>query len=377
MKFNIRKKFSSYMMLISLFLIWVIFSILTKGILYSARNISMLARQTTIVAILSIGMMFVIVAGQIDLSVGSIVGFCGTIAAVLQVWNNWGTMPTIIVTIIVGIICGIWNGYWVAYRKVPAFIVTLGGLLIFRGANFGISKGMSIAPLKTSFSALGQSYMSIKIGWILVVCAIVVVIISMINRRRSKIKYNFDIIPLYIDILNTVLISGGIILIVVTLNNYQGIPFPVLIMLAIATIFTFIANKTVFGRNIYSTGGNLEASALSGINTKKVTMFTFIISSGLAAIAGILLAARLDAATPAAGSSMELDAIAACVIGGTSFSGGAGKIPGVIIGALVMASLDNGMSLINLESYWQLIVKGLILIVAVWVDTMSKRETSV
>jgi len=364
-------------MLFSLFLIGIIFSILTEGTFYSARNISMLARQTTIVGILAIGMLFVIVAGQIDLSVGSIVGLCGTIAAALQVWNNWGTIPTIIVTIFFGMLCGIWNGYWVSYRKVPSFIVTLAGLLIFKGVNLGISKGKSIAPLKRNFSALGQSYTPATIGWILSAFAVFAVILLFINRRNSKIKYNFEVKPLYIDILKIVLISGVILLAVGVLNNYQGIPIPVLIMLFIAIIFAFIAKNTVFGRSVYSIGGNEEASALAGINTKRITLLVFIISSGLAAISGILLSARLDAATPAAGTSMELDAIAACVIGGASFTGGIGRIPGVIIGALVMASLDNGMSLINLENYWQLIVKGIILILAVWVDTMSKNESTV
>lgn len=370
---NIKKNLGAYIMLLSLLVICIVFGILTDGIFFYARNIALLARQTTIVGVLAIGMMFVIVAGHIDLSVGSVLGFCGTLAGVLQVWFHWPTIPTIIVTILVGMVCGVWHGYWVAYRKVPAFIITLGGLLVFRGAKFGLSKSMSIAPMNPSFSMLGQSFIPAAIGWILAACAIVAVIFAISKKRKSKIKYNFEVDPFVVDALKTIAISLSLVGAVFYLNQYRGIPVPVLIMVVLALIFTFVANSTVFGRSVYAIGGNLEASSLSGIRTKLNTMYIFIISSGLAAVAGMILTARLDAATPSAGDAMELDAIAACIIGGTSMSGGIGNIPGVIIGALVMASLDNGMSLINLENYWQFVVKGLVLTFAVWADTVSKR----
>ena len=370
---NIKKNLGAYIMLLSLLVICIVFGILTDGIFFYARNIALLARQTTIVGVLAIGMMFVIVAGHIDLSVGSVLGFCGTLAGVLQVWFHWPTIPTIIVTILVGMVCGVWHGYWVAYRKVPAFIITLGGLLVFRGAKFGLSKSMSIAPMNPSFSMLGQSFIPAVIGWILAACAIVAVIFAISKKRKSKIKYNFEVDPFMVDALKTIAISLLLVGAVFYLNQYRGIPVPVLIMVVLALIFTFVATSTVFGRSVYAIGGNLEASSLSGIRTKLNTLYIFIISSGLAAVAGMILTARLDAATPSAGDAMELDAIAACIIGGTSMSGGIGNIPGVIIGALVMASLDNGMSLINLENYWQFVVKGLVLTFAVWADTVSKR----
>ncbi len=361
-------------MLLSLLVICIVFGILTEGIFFYARNISLLARQTTIVGVLAIGMMFVIVAGHIDLSVGSVMGFCGTLAGVLQVWLHWPTIPTIIVVILAGMLCGVWHGYWVAYRKVPAFIITLGGLLIFKGAKFGLSNSMSIAPMNPSFSMLGQSYIPAVIGWTLAACAVAGYIFSVVSKRKSKIKYNFKTNPFAVDALKAIGISMLILGAVYYLNQYRGIPVPVLIMVVLALIFAFVANSTVFGRCIYAVGGNLEASSLSGIKTKLTTMYIFIISSGLAAVAGIILTARLDAATPSAGDTMELDAIAACIIGGTSMTGGIGRVSGVIIGALVMASLDNGMSLINLENYWQFVVKGLVLTFAVWADTMSKRS---
>ncbi|MGI9538290.1 MAG: sugar ABC transporter permease [Desulfocapsaceae bacterium] len=360
-------------MLLSLLVICLVFGVLTEGIFFYPRNIALLARQTTIVGVLAIGMMFVIVAGHIDLSVGSVLGFCGTLAGVLQVWMGWPTLPTIILVILTGMICGAWHGYWVAYRRVPAFIITLGGLLIFKGAKFGLSKSMSIAPMNPSFSMLGQSYIPAAIGWILALCAIVAVIVLILRKRQSKIKYNFKTVPFTVDAAKAVAISMLIVAAVFYLNKYRGIPAPVLIMVVLALIFAFVANSTVFGRSIYAIGGNREASSLSGIKTKLTTLYIFIISGGLAAVAGIILTARLDAATPAAGDTMELDAIAACIIGGTNLMGGSGKVSGVIVGALVMASLDNGMSLINLENYWQFVVKGLVLTFAVWASTMSSK----
>ena len=373
MKLNIRANLSSYVMVIALLMIGLVFAQLTNGIFLRSRNIALLARQTTIVGVLAMGMMFVIVAGHIDLSVGSVLGFTGTLAAVLQVWQGWSTVPTILMTILIGMLCGLWHGYWVAYRRVPAFIITLGGLMAFRGAKLGLGRSMSIAPMRPSFSMIGQAFIPVTAGWAIAIVAALGVIVSLIRRRHSAARYRAEAAPVWTDVLRGFAVIAGIFVSVACLNAYQGIPVPVLLMLVLAVIFTFVANKTVLGRNIYAVGGNIEASALSGIKTRLTTLAVFVISSGLSALAGIILTARLDAATPAAGDTMELDAIAACVIGGTSMSGGVGRIPAVIIGALVMASLDNGMSLINLENYWQFIVKGLVLILAVWADTVSKR----
>jgi D-xylose transport system permease protein len=369
-----QKNVKSYIMILSIVVISLVFSILTKGVFLTPRNISMLARQTTVTGILAIGMMFVIVAGHIDLSVGQLLGFCGTLAAVLQVWMNWDTFPTIIVVIVVGMLLGVWQGYWVAYRRVPAFIITLGGMLIFRGMKLGLSRSASIAPMKPSFNFLGQAYLPVILGWIIAVAAIILTALSVMNKRRSKKKYNFAMLPLYVDILKILAISAIIIISIAVLNSYQGLSVPVLILLLLAIVFNFVANKSVYGRSVYAIGGNAEAAKLSGIKTKKITMIIFIIAGALSALAGIVLTARLDASTAAAGDAMEMDAIAACVIGGASLAGGIGKIPGVVIGALVMASLDNGMSLMNLENFWQFIVKGMVLILAVWADTATKAK---
>ncbi len=375
MKLDVLKNVRSYIMVASLIAIGIVFSILTNGIFFSPRNVSLLARQATIDGVLAIGMMFVMVAGHIDLSVGSVLGFAGNVAAVLMVWHHWGTIPAILVTILVGMAAGAWNGYWVAYRKVPAFIITLGGLLAFKGAKLGLGQSMSIAPMNPDFAALGQSYLPAEVGWVIAGLGVLGVALSVIQRRRSAVRYHADKAPLAIDILKASTIGLLIVVAVLYVNRYQGIPVPVLIMLVLAVIFTLLANKTIFGRNVYAIGGNLEAASLSGIRTRFTTLVVFVVSCGLASIAGMILTARLDAATPAAGDTMELDAIAACVIGGTSMSGGVGRIPAVLVGALVMASLDNGMSLINLQNYWQFIVKGLVLTLAVWVDTSSRRSS--
>lgn len=370
----IKKNLNSWMMVISLIFMSLVFGVLTKGIFLNPRNISMLARQTTVVGVLAIGMMFVIVATHIDLSVGAIVGLTGTIAAVLQVWYHVPTLVTIIVVVAIGVLCGLAQGYWVAYRGVPAFIITLGGMLIFKGIKLGISKGASIAPMSNSYKAISQAYIPPLFSWMIAVIAIVAMVLMAVRKRQSKLKYNFPVKEMKTEVVILVAQSGLIILAVAMLCGYKGIPLALLILIIFVLIFSFMGNNTTFGRSIYSTGGNEEAARLSGIKTEKVVLLIFAISGALAGVSGIILTARLNSATAASGDGLELDAIAACVIGGTSMSGGKGNIPGVVIGALIMAALDNGMSLINLENFWQYIVKGLVLVLAVWIDTASKKK---
>lgn len=363
----------AYIMIFSLIAISIIFAILTNGIFLTPRNIAILARQTVVVGILAMGMMFVMVSGNIDLSVGSLLGFCGTLGAVLQVWRGWSTTSTIIAVIAIGLLAGMSQGFLVAYGKVPSFIITLGGLLVFRGVKLGVGKSTSIAPLNPNFSYFGQAYLSENISWLIAIAAIGMGIFFVLSKRSSRNKYHFKVVPLYVDMLKIIAIAVLSCISVIVLNNYRGIPVPVIILLIFAGVLTFLANKSSFGRGVYAIGGNIEAARLSGIKTKKITMYTFMISGMFAALAGIIHTARLDAATVAAGDSMELNAIAACIVGGTSLAGGVGRIPGVLIGALVMASLDNGMSLMNIENFWQFIVRGLVLVLAVWADT---RQTS-
>lgn len=364
----------AYALVIALAAIWVIFSILTDGAFLSDRNLSNLFRQMSVISILAIGMVLVIVASHIDLSVGSVVGLTGGVAATLHVWVGLNTPLSIGAAIILGVLIGLWQGWWVAYRAVPAFIVTLGGMLTFRGMLLGISQGQTIAPLSASFKGIAQSYVPVSMGWALGVAAVICTAYTILKKRKSRIDYGFDTPPVIIAVAKIAFVSLVTLLFVFLMNSYKGIPTPIILVLILGVVFTFIAKNTPFGRQVYAIGGNVDAARLSGINIKRRVLMVFVLNGFMAAIAGVLLTARVNAASPAAGEMYELDAIAAAVIGGTSLMGGTGTIFGAMIGALVMASIDNGMSMMNADAYWQYIVKGFILITAVWIDVVSKRK---
>lgn len=363
----------AYTLIIALVLIAVIFSAFTGGEFLSSRNLSNLITQMSVIAVLAIGMTLVIVAGHIDLSVGSLVGLTGGIAAILQVWQGWGTFSVVMAAIVIGAILGLWQGWWVAYRAVPAFIVTLGGMLIFRGILIGLSKGQTVAPMEDNFKQIGNSYFPYIPGYILAVISIGLLVFWTLQNRKKRKQLGLMIPAAALDFGKVGIYAFFILLTTYMLNRYLGIPVPFLIVILFAAVFIFISNKTSFGRSIYALGGNQEAAALSGINIKRSTLWVFITMGALCGVAGVLLTSRLNAATVSAGNMYELDAIAACVIGGTSLVGGRGKIVGALIGALIMASIDNGMSMMNIQAFWQYIVKGLILIVAVWIDISSKK----
>ncbi len=371
-----------YTMILALLVIWAFFTIVTDGIFISSRNLSNLFLQCAATAIAACGMVLVMVAGHIDLSVGSFVGLTGAIAAQLMVKGGFGTIETIAITLVIGLVLGLFQGFWIAYGKVPAFIVTLAGFLAFRGGVIAITGGNSVGPMNNSFKVIGQGYLpkineglpfndtSALVG----VAFIILYIIFELNKRRSRVKYGFDVLPLPLQIAKMALFSAIIALVIGIMASYMGIPYAILLLIAIIVIFTVIAEKTTFGRHVYAIGGNKEAARLSGININKVNLGIFVLMGLLSTIAGIVYTARLNAATGSAGTNMEMDAIASAVIGGTSTLGGAGTIAGCIIGALVMGSLDNGMSLMNADVAAQFVVKGLILLLAVWFDIkFSKR----
>lgn len=363
----------AYTMMGALLSIWILFGFMHDRFL-SVTNLSNLFLQMSVTSILAIGMVLVIVAGQIDLSIGSLVGLTGGIAAILNVWYEWNTIPVIIVTLAIGASIGFIQGWIIAYRAVPAFIVTLGGMLVFRGLLFGFSGSVTVAPLTPSLKAVGQSYMVDMIGWIFGTIALIVAGVLILRKRTARQKFGFDVEPLAFSI-TKILVYGVLILgFVNIMNSYKGIPVPFVMVIVLALVFSFISKNTTFGRHIYAIGGNPEAARLSGINIKRRILIVFILCNTLAAVAGLVLVARLNAATMSAGNMYELDAIAACVIGGTSLMGGIGTIGGALIGALVMASLDNGMSIMNLESFWQYIVKGSILVLAVYVDIYTRQR---
>lgn len=363
----------AYTMIGAIVAIWLFFGILNDTFL-TARNLSNLFTQMSVTSILAIGMVLVIVAGHIDLSVGSIVGFTGGIAAIFSNWMGMPTIVVIVITLVAGAIVGLLQGWLVAYQAIPAFIVTLGGMMAFRGILMGITKSTTIPIFDANFIALGSAYFTNMFGIVLAILAVVILVILTIRKRKTRLNYGFEVMPLSLEIMKILFLSSLIVLFVITMNSYKGIPFPIIFVIGLAVIFSFIANNTTFGRHIYAIGGNSEAARLSGINIKSRTMLLFVFSGLLSAVAAIVLTARLSSATISAGQMYELDAIAACVIGGTSLMGGSGTIIGAIIGAMVMTSLDNGMSLMGLDTYWQYIVKGSILVLAVWIDIASRKK---
>jgi len=372
---QLKKLFTQYKMLallIAIALIWGFFTWKTEGGFITPRNMSNLMRQMAITGIVACGMSLVIIAGEIDLSVGSLLGLLGGIAAVLDVTHGMALPLNLLVVLGIGLFIGLFNGYLTAYLHIPSFIVGLGGMLAYRGIVLGVTDGITVAPVSPELVQLGQGYLAPQLGLILGVVLFAVAVFLTWRQRASRAKHQLEQAPVWRDALRLVLIAAVLAGFVSTLNSYEGIPLPVLLLLALLGIFTYMTTQTVFGRRIYAVGSNMEATRLSGINVKAVKLWIFGIMGLMCALAGVINTARLAAGSPSAGTSGELDAIAACFIGGTSMRGGSGTVYGALIGALVMASLDNGMSMLDVDTYWQMIVKGFILTLAVWVDVATR-----
>jgi len=363
----------AYAMVFALLAIWIIFQITTDGSFLTARNFSNLARQSCITGALAIGMVLVIVSGNIDLAVGSVVGLTGGMAAIMHVWWNWPVAAAMFATLAFGAIIGCLQGVLISYQRIPAFIVTLAGLMIFRGVLKGATGGETVGPLPAEFKLIGQAYVGKEIGWALAIIAVIATATILWRRQQARQRFGFATAPTWVTILQILAGTALILAFVGYLNSYEGMPVPVLVVLSLALLFHFLANKMPFGRHVYAIGGNSEAAHLSGINLPRNILAVFILMGILSGVAGLIYTARVGSATADAGKILELDAIAACVIGGTSLMGGRGTIAGALVGALVMASLDNGMSLMNVEDFFQDIIKGLILVVAVGADIASKR----
>lgn len=366
---------NTIMIIFALIIIWLIFYFCTDGTFLTARNISNLFRQMSITGMISIGMIFVIISNEIDLSAGSAMALLGGIAAILNVQIGLGIIPVICITLILGIIIGLWNGLWVSL-KIPSFIVTLAGMLAFRGILVGITKGRTIAPISSSFKLISQSYIPNIISYMIIFSIILLMIVLSIIDRKNRLSNNLETIPVRNLFFSLFFKSFFMILGVFLLNQYYGVPSPVMILILVGCLFSFIAKKTIFGRLMYAVGGNKEAVRLAGISVNKTKIMIYVVHGILVAIAGLMLTSRLAAASVSAGTNAELDAIAACYIGGASTSGGIGSVFGAILGTLVMASLDNGMSMMNIEPSWQYVVKGLILLMAVLFDVLSKNNNN-
>ena len=347
-------------------------------------NVTNLILQNSYVLILAVGMLIVILTGNVDLSVGSVAAFIGAISAIFMVRMNMSVPLAVIICLIIGALVGAWQGFWIAYVRIPAFIVTLAGMLIFRGLTMVILKGQTIAPFPDSFSIAANGFLpeTLKIGDLNLIAVAVGILLSIlyvfmtIKQINNRKKYNIEGEPIGFAIFITSVVVIAINLFTMSLANYKGIPIVLVLIGALILIYTFITEKTIAGRHVYALGGNEKAAKLSGIKTQRVMFWVYVNMGLLSAIAGLIVSARLGAATPKAGTNYELDAIAACFIGGASASGGIGTIMGALIGALVMGVLNNGMSIMGLGIDWQQAIKGLVLLVAVAVDVYTKSKSS-
>lgn len=374
----------------ALLAIWLIFNVVTDGTFLTARNLWNLVVQTSVVAIIASGMVLVIVARQIDLSVGSLLGFLGMVMAAVQVeWLPasvpFGWLLGVLFGVLVGALVGAFQGYWIAYQGVPSFIVTLAGLLIWRGGAWLVTQGRTVAPLETPFQTLGSGSIGETWSWAVGGVLIAALLAGTVQSRAKRGRLGFPVKPLWAEAL-LLLVSAALIAGFVTLMNAytqprsdvaRGIPVPALITIAIALVMTYVARRTRFGRYVYALGGNPEATALAGVDTKRVKLWLFIILGMLCAVAGMVATARLNAGANSTGTLTELYVIAAVVIGGTSLAGGYGTIAGAMLGALLMQSLQSGMVLVGLSSPLQQVVVGGVLIVAVWIDVLYRRRSGV
>ena len=370
-------------MFLVLLVVMLFFTITTGGIFMTPRNLSNLFDQTGYVAILAIGMTLILIVRQIDLSVGYVAGFIGALAALtMKAFPNIPVGFIVLGAMLVGIIIGLYQGIVVAKLGVPAFVVTLAGMFIFRGALLRSTGGTgTIIVKKESFNALGNGFipdifgeggihvLTVVLGAILVI----LLFISEFSSRRKKQKYNLQDLPFDMFIIKIIFMALLIMFFTIKLACYNGISWTVVIVLLVLAIYHFFTNNTVLGRHIYAVGGNPEAAELSGISVQKTLLFTFCSMGALSGLAGILFTARLQSATPTAGNAFEMDAIASSYIGGVSTSGGVGRVTGTLIGALVMSALQNGMNLMNIDISWQYIVKGAFLILAVLFDVRARR----
>ena len=376
-KTNVRQ----YTMILAMLAIWIYFQFATGGIFMMPRNLNNLFLQMCYIGVCSCGMVLIMVAGQIDLSVGSVIGFTGAIIAVLLKNYEMNPFLAILITLLAGALVGLWQGFWVAKVGLPAFIVTLSSMMLFRGGVLGVTGGNTVQPNDAVFKAIGQGYLPNIGNGDLNITAVILGIICfliyaalMIRKRNNRIKYQFAVDKMSVFCFK--IIAFGIVmgLVFMIWASDRGIPVPIIILAAVVLIMHVIANNTAFGRHIYAIGGNLDAARLSGINVKKNMILNFTLMGVLTAIAGIIYTSRLNSAAIAGGNGAETDIIAAAIIGGTSPSGGKGSVFGCIIGALVMASLDNGMSILSLGSFEKYIVKGLVLLLAVAVDTITDKQ---
>jgi putative multiple sugar transport system permease protein len=387
---GLRERVSSFLMshvrqsgmVVALVAIVLLFQVWTGGILLKPLNVTNIIQQNGYILVLAIGMVIVIISGHIDLSVGSIAGFIGAMSGVLMVRNDMPWLLAVGVCIGIGALIGAWQGFWIAYVGIPSFIVTLGGMLVFRGATQYLLEGQSIAPMPHGLEQVSSGFLP-EIGanavyhWPTVILGVVIMVAAVvvqIRRRRSQIRYGQHVSAAALFVAKCAAIVVALAVTTLLLASYRGVPIVGIILVVLTLIYAFVMRNTVLGRQVYAVGGNSAAARLSGIRNQRVTLLVFVNMGILAAVAGLLFAARLNSATPQAGINFELEAIAAAFIGGASSSGGVGTVFGAIIGGLVLGVLNNGMSILGIGSDVQQVIKGLVLLAAVGFDVYNKRK---
>lgn len=371
-----------YGLLFALIAIMLFFQVVTDGTLLRPVNITNLFLQNSYIIIMALGMLVVIVSGNIDLSVGSVMGFIGALAAVMIVEWHWPIAAAMGACLLAGVVIGAWQGYWVAYWKIPSFIVTLAGMLMFRGLSLWLLEGQSLGPFPGAFQALSTGFIpdifgigrpngtALAAG---AIAAASIVWLALRTRYRRQ-QYGTETEPAAFFVMRNVIVAGALLYVSYKLATFRGLPNVLISMALLTVVYAFLTENTVVGRRIYALGGNQKAAKLSGIKTERLTFLAFVNMGFLAGLAGLIYAARLNSATPKAGFGVELDVIAAVFIGGASMAGGSGKIVGAVVGAFIMGVMNNGMSLMGIGIDYQQVIKGLVLLAAVFFDVYNKSK---
>jgi putative multiple sugar transport system permease protein len=378
----LRAHVREYGMLLALVAIMAFFEVMTNGTLLKPLNLTNLILQNSYIVIMALGMLLVIVAGHIDLSVGSVVGFVGALAALLIVRMGVPPVLAALICLAAGALIGAAQGAVVAYLKVPSFIVTLAGMLVFKGLTLVILGGQSIGPFPVEFQRLSSGFITdvlpgygLHLTSLLLGLAVAALLVWLdLRERASQRRYAQEAEPFAFFAIRNAVVAAVIVWISYLLATYRGLPNVLIIMAVLIAAYTFVTKRTTIGRRIYALGGNEKAARLSGIPTERLTFYTFVNMGVLAALAGLIFAARLNSATPRAGTAFELDVIAACFIGGASASGGVGMVMGAVIGAFVMGVMNNGMSILGVGIDWQQVIKGLVLLAAVLFDVYNRNK---
>jgi putative multiple sugar transport system permease protein len=379
-----RSNIREYGMLIALIAVMAFFQIQTGGVLMRPVNITNLVLQNSYVITMALGMLLIIVSGWIDLSVGSVVAVVGALAGVLIVRYDVNWVVVVAISLLVGAAIGAFQGYWVAYLKIPSFIVTLAGFLIFRGLTIALLQGESVGPFPRGFQNISSGfipdlfqYEGFHITTMLIGVILSVLLIWLDARgRKNQQKYGFEVTPFYFFVIKNIAITAAVMGLCYLMASYKGLPNVLILLFVLIAAYAFMTSQTVIGRRIYAMGGNVKAAMLSGVNTTRLLFYTFINMGVLASLAGLIVAARLNSSTPNAGDGMELDVIAACFIGGASPTGGVGKVIGAVVGAFLIGVLNNGMSIMGVGIDWQKVVKGVVLLLAVLFDVYNKNKSS-